>query len=314
MTTVIPENVIQHLSQALEACRAQFPAVDLPFADFFGRVKEIVSLPAGGDLSDDRIWELWLADFDKLHHADLFLALACARGDRIAWAHLTDVHLPTIRNVASRACKSLEQGEDLAQEILTSLFGDTVDRSGVRGKLAGYNARGSLAGWLRVVVSNAAVDRVRRRRREVPLDEMTDAYCAAREAATGSMHSHATPEIDAHWGPVLSEVLTDEIRHLPSKDRLLLGLYYLQEVPLKLIGRHFGVHEATASRWLDRLRKDIRKGVERACRKKHGLKARDLEQLYEFIARDGAFSLPALLGMSSRDAKPASNRLQDPPV
>jgi hypothetical protein len=51
-------------------------------------------------------------------------------------------------------------------------------------------------------------------------------------------------------------------------------------VPLKIIGRQFGVHEATASRWLERLRSGLRKRVERELRRRHGLSVRDLASIW----------------------------------
>ncbi len=90
--------------------------------------------------------------------------------------------------------------------------------------------------------------------------------------------------LDAHWGTVLAQALKEELDCLCARDRLLLNLYYVDSVPLKAIGRHFGVHEATASRWLERLRRSLRKRVEHKMRKAHGLSARELETLWHWVS------------------------------
>jgi RNA polymerase sigma-70 factor (ECF subfamily) len=313
---MVPEQAIRRVRKAFEDCRTRYPTISLPFELFLSRAIEVLRPVDGEEHPGDQAWELWLTDFDRLPHADLFLALACSRGDRIAWEYFVDDYLSAIQGLAARACKNLEEGEDLAQELIAGMLGDGAgmgSAAGPRlaGKLTGYSGRGSLLGWLRVVVSHAAIDRIRRRRKEASLDEMLDEGLAAPADDNGR---GPTSSLDAHWGPLLTKILTEEIRRLPARDRLLLALYYVQIVPLKLIGLHFGVHEATASRWLDQVRKGIRRSVERECRKKHGLKAQDVEQLWQWMSRDGELSLPELLGISQKAAKAAADKLQDPSV
>jgi hypothetical protein len=97
--------------------------------------------------------------------------------------------------------------------------------------------------------------------------------------------------LDARWGPVLLTVLSEEIRRLPARDRLLLGLYYQHDVSLKSIGRQFGVHEATASRWLDGIRRGLRKRIEREMKRRHGFGYHDLESVWRWVSEAGEFSL-----------------------
>ena len=165
-------------------------------------------------------------------------------------------------------------------------------------KLARYNGRGSLAGWLRVTVAHAAIDRLRRSKRQVSLEEMLE---RGREPAVGNSAPHYREEenLDSRWGIVLVELLAQEIERLTSRDRLLLGLYYLDGVPLKMIGMQFGVHEATASRWLETLRRNIRKQVEKQLRKKYRMSSRDLRSVWRWASEEGAPSLEGLLFQSS---------------
>ncbi|MEP6787205.1 MAG: hypothetical protein ABJB40_02145, partial [Acidobacteriota bacterium] len=47
-------------------------------------------------------------------------------------------------------------------------------------------------------------------------------------------------------------------------------LYYFDDLKLKDIAATFGYHEATASRKLTRVQAEIRKGVEKGLRERHG--------------------------------------------
>ena len=60
------------------------------------------------------------------------------------------------------------------------------------------------------------------------------------------------------------------IASLDDEDRLILKLYYFDDLKLKDIAATFGYHEATASRKLVRVQTEIRKGVERELRQCHG--------------------------------------------
>ncbi|NWG13874.1 MAG: sigma-70 family RNA polymerase sigma factor, partial [Acidobacteria bacterium] len=235
--------MLDRLRQVFERCQRRYPTIGLAFEDLAAHVHQIVESEA---VHPEGISDL----VDRLHHEDLFLALACSRGDRIAWEYFVDEYLPLVQRYAGQACRNMAESEDLAQEIVAGLLDD-------RRRFAGYNGRGSLAGWLRVSVSHAAIDRFRRNRREVPLDEAGDERDLADPGLRASGLGTAD-RLDARWGPALLAVLSEEIGQLSSRDRLLLGLYYIEGVPLRLVGDHFGVHEATASRWLDALRRGLR--------------------------------------------------------
>lgn len=250
--------------EAYERCQRRFPTIQLSLDIFRSRLQEIVN-------SDAAVSSLQA--LERIHHEDLFLATACARGDRIAWEHFADEYLPLLRNCAGRACGNSNDAEDIAQEITAKLLNE-------KGPLAGYNGRGSLNGWLRVAVAHAAVDRFRRTKKQISLDQLDE-----NGAAFIAPDKHGEENIlDARWEPVVSRIAGECLRRLPARDRLILSLYYLRGVPLKDLGRQFGISEATASRWLERMRRDIRKKVEKELRKKHGIRSREMQSLWKWIS------------------------------
>lgn len=276
--------MIEAIRLAFERCQRRYPTISLEFEAFKNRVEEILSGASAvtGYSAADRLPQNLSPD--KLHLEDLFLAHACSKGDRIAWEYFVDAYLPVLRRCAAQACRYMSRSEDLAQELITKLLDD-------RHRFAGYNGRGSLAGWLRVAVSHAAIDQFRRNRREVSLEDTRDSGQAPADAHNGLSAAAQIERIDARWGPVLLSVLVEDLRRLPPRDRLLLDLYYVQDVPLKAIGRQFGVHEATASRWLERLRQGLRKRIEREMKRRHGLRAGELESLWQWVSEETDFSL-----------------------
>jgi RNA polymerase sigma-70 factor len=272
--------------EAFERCQQRYPTVQLSFELFQARVEEILSQEI--PLHDERSR---LAAFAKIHHEDLFLALACSHDDRVAWEHFVDDYVPILRHCAAQVCGNTSEGEDLAQEIIAKILGE-------KRRLAGYNGRGSLAAWLRVAASHAAIDRFRRTSRQVSLEELQEGGMQIASLDPGKKDEEDS--LDSRWGPVISKVADEKMSRLPARDRLLLGLYYLNGVSLKTIGRQFGMHEATASRWLDRLRREIRNQVERELRKKHGLRASEIQSLWRWI------SISSVVDTIAGDLSPAT--------
>jgi RNA polymerase sigma-70 factor (ECF subfamily) len=290
---MIPGQALTDIRAVFERCQRRYPTIRLALEAFMARVETAVSALPGGDAPDTGAW---LQAFAQLHHEDLFLAIACAAGDHIAWEYFADEYLPLLRRFAGRACRPAE-AEDLAQELVTALMAGAD--AGHECRLTGYTGRGSLASWLRVTVARAAVDRFRKTRREVSLDEIEETGTTDREPFQPRARVEPVEDrLDAQWGPVLSRLLETELGSLEPRDRLLLVLYYVRGVPLKVIGRHFRVHEATASRWLDEVRRGIRKRIERELRRKHGLRPRELDGLWRRVADSDLAPLEKALAQS----------------
>jgi RNA polymerase sigma-70 factor, ECF subfamily len=264
------KRMAREIAEAYERCLQRYPTIQVSYKDFQARIEEILSSGPSPSESRSRIKGLGL-----IHCEDLFLAMGCSRQDRVAWEHFADEYIPLLRDFSTRSCGDSSEGEDLAQEITVKML-----KEGNR--LAGYNGRGSLGGWLRAAVAHAAVDRFRRARRLVSLDDSSHSELPAE--SIDSAEDDRQEALDSRWGPIISNAVSEIISRLPARDRLVLGLYYLRGISLIAIGRQFMMHEATVSRWLKRLRLYIRKQLEMDLRKKHGLRADDISSLWKFIS------------------------------
>lgn len=215
---------------------------------------------------------------DDIRADDLCLIIACERGDESAWEHLVANFDSTVKSAARKISSNNEDAEDLASSIWAELYGLRTDADGnKKSKLAYYSGRGSLAGWLRAVVSQLAVDQFRKVSKFVQIEEDREFENLASEAAlSGNNHqpSHtANPEDLFSEGQAsgdVTEALSAAIASLEAEDRLILKLYYFDDLKLKDIAATFGYHEATASRKLTRVQADIRKGVEKELKTRHG--------------------------------------------
>jgi len=208
-----------------------------------------------GKTSDARQVERYL---EGLHLEDLALGRACAAGAASAWEHF----VRELRPVLYRAADVIDPSGG-ARELADSLYADLYglqDRSGKRASLFRYfHGRSSLATWLRAVLAQRHVDRLREGRRVEPLPDD--------DSSAGIASASATPHPDRpRYVARMKHALRRAMSRLPARDRLRLGCYYAQELTLAQIGRLLREHEATVSRHLASTRRAIREDVERQLR------------------------------------------------
>jgi RNA polymerase sigma-70 factor (ECF subfamily) len=229
---------------------------------------------------------------DSLQADDLCLIVACEHGDQRAWTDLVSRFSVTVRSAARSASSNEEGAEDLAQSIWAELHGLRSRADGKpAGKLAYYSGRGSLAGWLRAVVAQLAVDQHRKLSRLVQTEEDADFdRIINRVNEEGKWASHgvvASPEVEVSRKFAAAEMqkaLAGSIKDMSSEDRLLVKLYYFDGLRLKEAGAALGVHEATASRRLTKIHAELRREVEKTLMEKNGWTRAETADAFSSIA------------------------------
>ena len=231
---------------------------------------------------------------DTMQADDLCLIVACERNDDNAWSDLVERFTPTVRSAARSATANEDAAEELAQSIWAELYGLRGDKDGKRSsKLAYYSGRGSLAGWLRAVVSQLAVDSYRKQSRLVQAEEDTELDRLAREmplvsAGNTPASSLLNPEqaiANRLAGSELQDALNRAVKELQPEDRLLVKLYYFDGLRLREAGVVLGVHEATASRRLTRIHGDLKKRVSQILVEELGWTESETERSFDEIAQ-----------------------------
>jgi RNA polymerase sigma-70 factor (ECF subfamily) len=207
---------------------------------------------------------------------ELALARACAAGHERAWEIFMSRYRERLYDIAAYIAKESSAARELADSLYADLYG-TVTRDGRRvSKLASYTGRGSLEGWLRTVMAQEFINRYRRQRRLVSLEEESE---DGREFA--ATQSDPVIAVDPRVKAATDEVLTA----LPAEDRFILASYYLDQRTLAEIARTLAVHESTISRKLDKVVKSARKQILAALEKK-GMSRRQAEEALQVDVRD----------------------------
>jgi RNA polymerase sigma-70 factor (ECF subfamily) len=242
-------------------------------------------------------------DFCKsLRVEDLVLARACAAGNERAWETFIVRFREKLYDTGLQIAREDSAARDLADSMYANLYG-TVNREGKRiSKLASYTGRGSLEGWLRTVMAQEHINRYRKQKRLVSLEE---------ESEEGGQFPAPEKEAPVPLDPRLTSATDEALKELSPEDRFVLAAYYLDDRTLADIARMLSVHESTISRKVDKLGKYLRKQILTKMTRQ-GMSRRQAEEALEVDVRDMNLNLRDRLAQDSSRATFSKKKLEAP--
>src|SRR5208282_3490302 len=275
MNSTKPTSAVQRVVNDLLAelhAKSGCDQIGLPRDAFALILCDVAAKHVSGASSDAEIRSFFLS----LRIDELALARACAAGSNSAWEIFLTRYREKLYQSALRVAREDSAARDLADTLYAELYGTTT-RDGERiSKLASFTGRGSLEGWLRTVLAQEFVNRYRRTRRLVSLDE---------EGEEGSQFAAPEPERVPTPDSRLELATDSALASLSSEERMVLAAYFLDGSTLAEIARLLGVHESTISRKVDKLAKALRKKI-LAHMIQQGMARRQAEEALEVDVRD----------------------------
>ncbi|WP_169928682.1 hypothetical protein [Labilithrix luteola] len=226
---------------------------------------------------------------NALRVAELYLACACAAQSSAAIARFEQRYFP----VVGRALRRLKVAESVIDDLEGSLreklfFGDSTSPQKQAPWITDYSGVGPLESWLRTIAVRAALKVVRRNDRNVELDDR----------ALDDMDRAPDPELlylRKMHAPQIEAAIERAMATLSTRERTLVRQHYLEAMGIDAIGKHYGVHRATAARWLAALRVTIARQVRESLAIELSLGDEELESLVRYAARDLDFSVGRLV-------------------
>lgn len=174
------------------------------------------------------------ADRSALIDADLVARIS--GGDQTAFAEIVARHLPSALGVARRMLRDDAEAEDIAQEALLRLW-----RSAGKIEVGVHGVRP----WLRRVVSNLCIDRVRAGRNTDVVEEVP-------EQPQGASQMKRLEEKEA------AARVDEALKSLPERQRLALVLFHYEGMSQIEIGTVLGVSDEAVESLLSRARRSLR--------------------------------------------------------
>jgi RNA polymerase sigma-70 factor (ECF subfamily) len=175
--------------------------------------------------------------------ADLALAAACVAGEPTAHAAF-DAVLVEVDAAGASTRASRDLVDEVKQILRLQLL---VAQSDKPPAIAGYRGKGPLRGWVRITATRELIRHQKKLAREQPIERSLD---EALGASCDPMLAQLKAEYRNEFGVALREAIAD----LGAEDRTLLRQQIVESMSIDEVGAAFGVHRATAARWLTRAR------------------------------------------------------------
>jgi RNA polymerase sigma-70 factor (ECF subfamily) len=232
----------QALAEALERGRAAWPGIVFAPERFAAHLAHHCAT-SSCSLADLRV-------------TDLYLACACALGDVAGIAAFEAAYFGDITPALLRITRHTALADEVAQELRQLLF---LSRDHATPKLALYGGRGDLRNWTRTVIARVILRLLGNEPKEVPAPD--DLFSAMPAAGTDVEMAH----MKATYRAEFSAAFAAAVSALPPRERNLLRHAFVDGLSVDEIGSLFGVHRATAARWVAaaraRLMSGVRKGL-----------------------------------------------------
>jgi RNA polymerase sigma-70 factor (ECF subfamily) len=254
------------------AARARWPSVPLAVERFVRHLAR--HLPEGSGEA-----------LRQLHVSDLYVACACAEGERLALQAFEE-HI--LRKVPSRLGSLPESSVDEVLQVLRERLllgrGDTPPR------IADYSGRGPLLAWVRIIAARIASDLASQQGRQTLFDEPPEVL--ARMLAADDPERELLREDSRQ---ALAEALRKALGALPERERALLRLHHLHGLTMDRLSTMYGESRSGVARRVAQARERLLKLTRTELASRLNLAGSEVESLLGLVQSRLDFSLHRLM-------------------
>lgn len=218
---------------------------------------------------------------------DVYLALGCAGGDAAAIAAFEASYFGEIDRAGTRTGATADMVAEVKGRLRRVLFVADGDRPAATAEFAG---RGDLRGWVRITALRDLILLLGRARRELPLsdDNLLDALSPAEDPELGYIRDLYREHFAAAF--------RDAVGALEPRDKSLLRYQLVDGLTIDDIGALYGVHRATAARWLAAAREAIATATRELLAARMGMASEEIDSIIRLVRSRLDVSFERLLG------------------
>lgn len=216
---------------------------------------------------------------------ELYLAYAAGTGEPAAVQRLRDTFEGDVDHALRKAASTGQPIEELRQRVWVKLL------AGDPPHIHRYAGRGSLQGWIRVVVSRMVVDLLRSHgaRKET-------AFAPAVLAELGRIEPDPQLELlRQRYRDEVHAAMEHAFTQLDDKDRRLLRGQLIERLSTDDLGALYGVHRTTAARWTDQARTRLLRTAHEDLQRRVGGGEQTVRSLVELVRSHLDLSVSRLL-------------------
>lgn len=218
---------------------------------------------------------------------EIALAQAISNGDPVALRTFETRYLAPVRSTLRAMSINDADIADIEQVVrLKLLVGDGQDA-----RLVGYAGQGKLGGLVRVAAVREALSLLRRRKitsSEDWLDELSSPD-----------DDPALVQLKTRHRVAFKEAFEEAVRRLSPREHTLLRLHLVRHQSIDQVGSIYGIHRATAARWIDAAKRSLRTLTNAVLAERFDLRGPELERVVELIESRIELSIDRLLATAA---------------
>lgn len=261
------------LAERLTTARVAWPGVTIA-ADEFARD---LARRLGNDASPESL--------SACRTSDVYLACAAVAGDPVATREIVELLAREVQFAARETRATADQCAEVRGELHRLLF--TAEPKRVAAA-ASYAGRSTLSTFLKVMATRELVRAVQRGRREVPRED--DQLFAL--ITPGSDPELAILRARYHDG--VEGAIRAALGKLEGRSRAVLRYQLVDGWSIDRVGELYGVHRATAARWVATARDELGVLIRTEVREKLGITAGEVDSIIRLVQTRLDISLGAL--------------------
>jgi RNA polymerase sigma-70 factor (ECF subfamily) len=220
-----------------------------------------------------------------LHGDHLYLAIACAGGDTTAIARFDAELLDEVDACAKRTRALPDQAAEVRAHLRRILF---VSEPGRPSAVSAYSGRGNLRSYIRVIATRELVRVINKGKREVGVEEeILDLLSPAGDPELVYLRDQYREDVDA--------AMRDAVSALPEQSRALLRYHLIEGWSIDRIGTLYGIHRATAARWVTAAREELGDAIRAEVAKRLAISVDDVASIVRMVQSRIDVSLARLL-------------------
>jgi RNA polymerase sigma-70 factor (ECF subfamily) len=219
---------------------------------------------------------------------ELYLVAGCVSQDAEAFQAFERRYLSTLNQSVGRIVLSADQADELRQQLRVTLL------LGAQPKIGTFRGQGPLGAWVQVCAVRLALKLGAAR------DRLANPDASLLEGLVSQDADQELLAAKAQYRDTFQAALEECFLALPSRQKTLLRMHFLDGMSIDEMGQVFHVHRATIARWLVAIRREV---LEQICKKiSLSLRASSSEfrSMVRLVQGDVRLSLHRILGGETR--------------
>lgn len=176
-------------------------------------------------------------------HIEEKLIAACKKNDTRAFQSIYKLYAPKMMGICLRYMRNRQEAEDILQDSFIKVYLN----------IGKYRSEGSFEGWIKRIVVNTALNKLR--------DEANKEYSLLGDDMLEILSNNA-PHYDKEYSYTLDEML-NAIQHLSNMNRIIFNLAEIEGYTTQEIAEKLNLSENTIRATLSRAKAILRTNLEK---------------------------------------------------